>query len=75
MWLVKPRNFMEFLLKCIVTIEEGNHRKPIGSACPEVCVHGDAHLGNIMWHRGQLRLIDFDMTAVGPAGADAWPSS
>ena len=40
------------------------------SRTTEVCVHGDAHLGNIMWHRGELRLIDFDMTAVGPAGAD-----
>ena len=37
---------------------------------PEATVHGDAHLGNIMWHRGQLKLIDFDMTAVGPAGMD-----
>ena len=35
-----------------------------------MCVHGDAHLGNIMWHQGEVRLIDFDMTAVGPAGAD-----
>lgn len=41
-----------------------------GVTTSTVCVHGDAHLGNIMWHRGQLRLIDFDMTAVGPAGAD-----
>ena len=23
-----------------------------------------------MWHQGEVRLIDFDMTAVGPAGAD-----
>ncbi|CAE7930674.1 unnamed protein product [Symbiodinium sp. KB8] len=41
-----------------------------GLTSRSVCVHGDAHLGNIMWHRGELRLIDFDMTAVGPAGAD-----
>ncbi|CAK9101013.1 APH domain-containing protein [Durusdinium trenchii] len=39
-------------------------------ALPQACVHGDAHLGNIMWHEDRLRLIDFDMTAPGPAGAD-----
>ena len=33
-------------------------------------MHGDAHLGNIMWHHGEMKLIDFDMTAVGPAGMD-----
>ena len=66
---------MEFLLKRIVFIFTkdliGN---PSGYDACQVCVHGDAHLGNIMWHRGQLRLMDFDMTAVGPAGAEAWPS-
>ena len=45
---------------------------PFCRACHllQVCVHGDAHLGNIMWHQGHLRLIDFDMTAVGRAGAE-----
>jgi aminoglycoside phosphotransferase (APT) family kinase protein len=37
-----------------------------------VVVHGDSHAGNIM--RGDaaaaLQLIDFDMTAVGPAGSE-----
>ena len=24
---------------------------PFGELCSQVCVHGDAHLGNIMWHK------------------------
>ncbi|CAK9101058.1 APH domain-containing protein [Durusdinium trenchii] len=49
-----------------------NTALPSGTAVSsrKACVHGDAHLGNIMWHEDRLRLIDFDMTAPGPAGAD-----
>lgn len=41
---------------------------------PTVTVHGDSHLGNVM-HRvagdcASLRLIDFDLTAPGPAGSE-----
>lgn len=46
--------------------------KSATSSPGEACVHGDAHLGNIMWHHGQLRLIDFDMTSVGPVGTVPW---
>ena len=41
---------------------KGTESKSGAVMVPEVCVHGDAHLGNIMWHQGNLRLIDFDMT-------------
>ncbi|CAJ1398136.1 unnamed protein product [Effrenium voratum] len=47
-----------------------NDLLPSGLTAATVCVHGDAHLGNIMWHKGELRLIDFDMTLLGPAGFD-----
>eukprot|EP00928_Gymnodinium_smaydae_P075715 TRINITY_DN58734_c0_g1_i1.p1 TRINITY_DN58734_c0_g1~~TRINITY_DN58734_c0_g1_i1.p1 ORF type:complete len:374 (+),score=49.29 TRINITY_DN58734_c0_g1_i1:47-1168(+) len=41
-----------------------------GASTRIVCVHGDSHVGNIMWHDSSLRLIDFDMTAPGPAGSE-----
>lgn len=40
---------------------------------PTVTVHGDSHLGNVMHVEvgdNTLRLIDFDLTAPGPAGSD-----
>ena len=38
---------------------------------PIVTVHGDSHSGNIMKDdAGELHLIDFDMTARGPAGSE-----
>lgn len=40
---------------------------------PTVTVHGDSHLGNVMHKTADdraLRLIDFDLTAPGPAGSE-----
>ena len=42
---------------------------------PTATVHGDIHEANLVWTSAdkaerQLRMIDFDMTAVGPAGSD-----
>ena len=34
-------------------------------------VHGDSHVGNLCYNAdGELKLIDFDLTAIGPAGVD-----
>jgi Ser/Thr protein kinase RdoA (MazF antagonist) len=35
-------------------------------------LHGDLHLGNVLLRDGQLRLLDFDDMAVGPAVQDVW---
>lgn len=42
---------------------------------PTATVHGDIHEANLMWTTGnqesrKLKMIDFDMTAIGPAGSD-----
>lgn len=35
-------------------------------------IHGDLHLGNVLERDGQLRLLDFDDSAIGPAVQDVW---
>jgi Ser/Thr protein kinase RdoA (MazF antagonist) len=35
-------------------------------------VHGDLHLGNVLERDGQLRLLDFDDSMLGPAVQDLW---
>jgi Ser/Thr protein kinase RdoA (MazF antagonist) len=35
-------------------------------------IHADLHLGNILDRDGQLRLLDFDDMAIGPAVQDLW---
>ena len=35
-------------------------------------LHGDLHLGNVLERDGQLRLLDFDDCAIGPAVQDVW---
>ena len=35
-------------------------------------VHGDLHLGNVLFRDGRLRVLDFDDMAVGPAVQDLW---
>lgn len=35
-------------------------------------LHGDLHLGNVLERDGQLRLLDFDDSMVGPAVQDLW---
>ena len=51
----------------------GLRSSPLLPATPTVTVHGDSHFGNIMHEEqadGALRLIDFDLTAPGPAGSE-----
>jgi Ser/Thr protein kinase RdoA (MazF antagonist) len=35
-------------------------------------IHGDLHLGNLLFRDGVLRVLDFDDMAVGPAVQDVW---
>jgi Ser/Thr protein kinase RdoA (MazF antagonist) len=35
-------------------------------------IHGDLHLGNLLFRDGALRVLDFDDMAVGPAVQDVW---
>jgi Ser/Thr protein kinase RdoA (MazF antagonist) len=35
-------------------------------------VHGDLHLGNVLERDGELRLLDFDDSMIGPAVQDLW---
>jgi Ser/Thr protein kinase RdoA (MazF antagonist) len=35
-------------------------------------LHGDLHLGNVLFRDGELRLLDFDDLSVGPAVQDLW---
>lgn len=35
-------------------------------------IHGDCHLGNILWNRDGLHLVDFDDMVVGPFVQDVW---
>lgn len=39
---------------------------------PFLRLHGDLHLGNVLERDGQLRLLDFDDSMVGPAVQDLW---
>tara|TARA_B100001057_G_scaffold97261_1_gene94010 strand:- start:1640 stop:2635 length:996 start_codon:yes stop_codon:yes gene_type:complete len=35
-------------------------------------IHGDCHLGNVLWHEGTPHFVDFDDTVMGPAIQDLW---
>lgn len=39
---------------------------------PTLLLHGDLHLGNVLERDGQLRLLDFDDSRIGPAVQDLW---
>jgi Ser/Thr protein kinase RdoA (MazF antagonist) len=39
---------------------------------PFLRLHGDLHLGNVLERDGQLRLLDFDDSMLGPAVQDLW---
>jgi Ser/Thr protein kinase RdoA (MazF antagonist) len=39
---------------------------------PYLRLHGDLHLGNVLERDGQLRLLDFDDSMLGPAVQDLW---
>ena len=35
-------------------------------------IHGDCHLGNVLWREGVPHFVDFDDTLMGPAMQDLW---
>ena len=35
-------------------------------------IHGDCHLGNVLWHDGVPHFVDFDDAIMGPAIQDLW---
>jgi len=39
---------------------------------PTLRLHGDLHLGNVLERDGELRLLDFDDSRIGPAVQDLW---
>jgi Ser/Thr protein kinase RdoA (MazF antagonist) len=40
--------------------------------CRLLRLHGDCHLGNILWHNDSPFIVDFDDTRTGPAMQDLW---
>jgi Ser/Thr protein kinase RdoA (MazF antagonist) len=45
---------------------------PAFAAAGEQRVHGDCHLGNLLWNDAGPRLVDFDDMVRGPAVQDVW---
>ncbi len=41
-------------------------------AIPAIRVHGDFHLGNLLWREGRVHLVDLDDCAMAPAIQDLW---
>ncbi|MCP5182144.1 MAG: serine/threonine protein kinase [Pseudomonadales bacterium] len=39
---------------------------------PAIRIHGDCHLGNMLWRNDTLHLVDFDDCAMGPPIQDIW---
>lgn len=46
--------------------------EPGFSAARAIRLHGDCHLGNLLWNRDQAFFLDFDDMVVGPAIQDLW---
>ncbi len=46
--------------------------EPLFEGVPTLRLHGDCHLGNLLWAPDGVRLLDFDDLRVGPAVQDLW---
>lgn len=46
--------------------------EPMFEGVPVHRVHGDCHLGNLLWDRGGPTVLDFDDMGEGPAVQDVW---
>lgn len=42
------------------------------SSCKEIKIHGDCHLGNILWRDDAPHFVDFDDARMGPSVQDLW---
>lgn len=73
-WLVAsgalPARLERRYLDAARTICDAYDRAAGGVTC--LRLHGDLHLGNVLEREGQLRLLDFDDSRIGPAVQDVW---
>ena len=44
----------------------------LADGVPTHRIHGDLHLGNVLFRDGELRVLDFDDLVIGPAVQDLW---
>lgn len=69
----------------VVPVDLLDHLEHVITHCIEICwdmferkdwefiaVHGDCHLGNILWNQQGLHLVDFDDMVVAPPAQDVW---
>jgi Ser/Thr protein kinase RdoA (MazF antagonist) len=65
-----PRSFHRRYFAAAEAIAELADRLMAG--VPTHRVHGDLHLGNLLYRDGLLQVLDFDDMAIGPAVQDLW---
>lgn len=66
-WPVAMQTEFAHLLAELAQLLKG----PLSQAWPQLALHGDFHLGNILWRDGPL-LVDLDDCRMGPAMQDMW---
>jgi Ser/Thr protein kinase RdoA (MazF antagonist) len=67
---VLPRHLRDRYADAALAIAALADRRMEGVAVQRV--HGDLHLGNILYRDGLLRVLDFDDMVIGPAVQDLW---
>jgi Ser/Thr protein kinase RdoA (MazF antagonist) len=65
-----PRHLRQRYTETALTIADIADRRL--QAVPVHRLHGDLHLGNLLFRDGLLRVLDFDDMVVGPAVQDLW---
>ncbi|HVT58192.1 MAG TPA: serine/threonine protein kinase [Thermoanaerobaculia bacterium] len=65
-----PRHLRKRYLDAALAIADAADRGLAGVATHRI--HGDLHLGNILFRDGLLRILDFDDMVIGPAVQDLW---
>ena len=45
---------------------------PALESCRQLRLHGDCHMGNVLWRDGAVHFVDFDDARSGPAIQDLW---
>ena len=48
------------------------NRMPELDGAPALRIHGDCHMGNVLWREDTPHFVDFDDTVMGPAIQDLW---
>jgi Ser/Thr protein kinase RdoA (MazF antagonist) len=67
---VLPRHLRERYCAAALAIADLADRRLAG--VPTHRLHGDLHLGNVLFRDGVLRVLDFDDMVIGPAVQDLW---